>query len=128
MDFALTPEVIDLQDRPRRLIDTKIIPAESRIPRDVLAWNSLRADLQAEAREIGLFLPQLGPEWGGLGLDWRTCAVIFEEAGRSIIGPQALNCAAPDEGNMHLLERVATPAQKERYLQGLAEGRIRSCF
>jgi len=54
--------------------------------------------------------------------------VAFEEAGYSPLGPVALNVAAPDEGNMHLLEAVATPAQKERWLRPLATATIRSCF
>ena len=58
----------------------------------------------------------------------RGQAVIFEEAGYSLLGPQALNCAAPDEGNMHLLSVVATPEQRERYLAPLAAGDVRSCF
>lgn len=67
-------------------------------------------------------------ELGGLGLDTRGMAVVFEEAGYSVLGPQALNCAAPDEGNMHLLSVVATPEQRERYLHPLARGQARSCF
>jgi acyl-CoA dehydrogenase len=55
-------------------------------------------------------------------------AVVLEEAGYSLLGPQALNCAAPDEGNMHLLHRIATPEQRDRFLQPLAAGDIRSCF
>ena len=55
-------------------------------------------------------------------------AVCFEEAGYSPLGPVALNIFAPDEGNMHLLEAVATPVQKERWLRPLAAGEIRSCF
>nr|MCU0493448.1 acyl-CoA dehydrogenase family protein [Chloroflexaceae bacterium] len=82
----------------------------------------------AAAREAGLFLPHLGQEWGGLGLHWRACAVVFEEAGRSLLGPQALNCSAPDEGNMHLLAKIATAAQKEQYLRPLAAGATRSAF
>jgi acyl-CoA dehydrogenase len=54
--------------------------------------------------------------------------LIFEAAGRSPLGPVALNCAAPDEGNMHLLLRAATPQQRSRYLDPLARGEIRSCF
>jgi acyl-CoA dehydrogenase len=67
-------------------------------------------------------------EWGGLELDMREMCVVFEEAGRSMIGPLALNCSAPDEGNMHLLEVVASEEQKEKYLRPLVEGSIRSCF
>jgi acyl-CoA dehydrogenase len=128
MDFALSPELAALQARTRRFVDEVVIPAERRMPgHDTAAWATLRAELQTAAREAGLYLPQLPAAYGGLGLDWRSCAVIFEEAGRSLLGPQALNCAAPDEGNMHLLERVATPEQRERYLRPLAEG-ARSCF
>src|SRR5579859_6259860 len=128
MDFTLSPQQVELQQRTKRFVDSVVIPLERQAPRDTMSWNSLRADLQAEARDANLFLPQLGSEWGGLGLDWRTCAVVFEEAGRSLLGPQALNCAAPDEGNMHLIERIGTAPQKERYLEPVASGRARSCF
>ncbi len=128
MDLSLSPQLVELQQRTRTFIDEVVIPAEPSIPRDALEWDELRAQLQIHARAAGLFLPQLGREWGGLGLNWRERAVVFEEAGRSLLGPQALNCAAPDEANMHLLERVAAPAQKERYLRPLAAGEIRSCF
>ncbi|GAA0669546.1 hypothetical protein GCM10009535_56730 [Streptomyces thermocarboxydovorans] len=53
---------------------------------------------------------------------------MFEEAGYSLFGSLALNIAAPDERNMHMLEAIATPTQKERYLRPLADGRVRSCF
>jgi acyl-CoA dehydrogenase len=128
IDFSLTSEQADLKERTRQFVDEIVIPLESRMPHDIFAWNGLRADLHAEAREAGLFLPQMSTEWGGLGLDWRSCAIVFEEAGRSLLGPQALNCAAPDGGNMHLLERVATDAQKELYLRPLAGGQTRSSF
>ncbi len=128
MDFSLSPELLDLQARTRRFIDEIVIPAEARLPRDVTEWVELRGELQQAARAARLFAPHVAHEYGGLGLNWRECAVIFEEAGRSLLGPQALNCAAPDEGNMHLLAQIASPAQKEKYLRPLAEGRIRSCF
>jgi acyl-CoA dehydrogenase len=79
-------------------------------------------------RSAGLFAPQVSEQLGGLGLDLRGQAVVLEEAGYSLLGPHALNCAAPDEGNMHLLAEVATPEQRARYLEPLAAGRIRSCF
>lgn len=128
MDFELSPHLIDLQKRTRRFVDDVVIPAEPRLPQDVADWQELRGELQAAARAAGLFAPQVPREYGGLGLNWRDCAVLFEEAGRSLLGPQALNCAAPDEGNMHMLEKIATPAQKERYLRPLAQGEVRSCF
>lgn len=128
MDFTLSPEVLALQERTHQFIDQIVIPAEKRILHDESAWHSLRVELQDEARAAGLFAPHMNPEWGGLGLNWRDCSVIFEEAGRSMLGPQALNCSAPDEGNMHLLERVGTAGQRERYLRPLAKGDTRSCF
>jgi acyl-CoA dehydrogenase len=128
VDFSLSPDLQTLQERTRRFVDGVVIPYESNFPHDEQEWSTLRRELQRQAREAGLFLPQLESEWGGLGLNWRECAVIFEEAGRSLLGPQALNCAAPDEGNMHLIEVVGTPAQKERYLRPLAAGEIRSSF
>jgi acyl-CoA dehydrogenase len=128
MDFTLSPEIAALQERTRRFVDEVLIPEERAIPHEAAEWNALRARLQAQAREAGLFLPHLGGRWGGLGLDWRACAVVFEEAGRSLLGPQALNIAAPDEGNMHLLAKIATSTQQKRYLAPLASGATRSCF
>jgi acyl-CoA dehydrogenase len=84
--------------------------------------------LQQAAREAGLFAPRVPREHGGLGLDWRDSALVFEAAGRSLLGPQALNCAAPDEGNMHLLHAVGSAAQQARYYAPLARGQVRSAF
>jgi acyl-CoA dehydrogenase len=75
-----------------------------------------------------VFAPTAPIDVGGLGLDHRAQAVVLEEAGRSLLGPMAINCAAPDEGNMLLLDKVATPDQRGQYLTPLAQGRVRSCF
>lgn len=88
----------------------------------------MRARLQRDAKDAGVFAPHVSAEYGGHGLDMRARAVVFEEAGYSLFGPMALNVAAPDEGNMHMLERIATPEQKERFLRPLATGEVRSCF
>ena len=128
MEFSLSPELINLKERTRKFVNEIVIPAEPRVPQDIEDWRDLRDELQDAARDAGLFAPHIPQEYGGLGLNWRDCSVIFEEAGRSLLGPQALNCAAPDEGNMHMLEKIASPAQKEKYLRPLAEGKIRSCF
>jgi acyl-CoA dehydrogenase len=128
MDFSLSPEQRSLQERTRRFIDEVVIPREQEAPLDNSGWDTLRSQLQSAAREAGLFLPHMSPAWGGMGLDWRTSTLVFEEAGRSLLGPQALNCSAPDEGNMHLLDKIGMPEQKERYLQPLAAGATRSAF
>src|SRR5262245_35534401 len=101
IDFSLEPEVAELRDRVRLFIRDAVVPAEERDTGIHGTDEGLRRDLQEAARSAGVFAPQVTPELGGLGLDHRGQAVIFEEAGYSLLGPQALNCAAPDEGNMH---------------------------
>jgi acyl-CoA dehydrogenase len=118
-----------IAERVRAFVRDVVIPAE---PRDEGSEHGpaaeLRAELQTAARAAGLFAPHVGTAFGGLGLDVRAQAVVFEEAGYSLLGPLALNCSAPDEGNMHLLEAVASAEQKERYLRPLAAGDVRSAF
>jgi acyl-CoA dehydrogenase len=128
IDFSLPPEVEELKERTRRFVRDVVIPAEPRDPGGHGLDPNLRAELQEAARSAGLLSPHVSKEYGGLGLDMRGQSAVFEDAGYSLLGPQALNCAAPDEGNMHLLELVATEAQKQRYLAPLAAGQTRSCF
>ncbi len=128
MDFSFSPQLLELKERTRQFIDEIVIPAERRMPERADEGFELRDELQRAAKYAELFAPHMSKEYGGLGLNWRDCSVLFEEAGRSLLGPQALNCAAPDEGNMHMLEKIASPAQKEKYLRPLAQGQVRSCF
>jgi acyl-CoA dehydrogenase len=128
IDFSLDPELIALRDRVRAFIRDVVMPAEQHDAGTHGPDDDLRRDLQQEAKRAQLFAPHVSKEFGGLGLDARSMAVVFEEAGYSLLGPQALNCAAPDEGNMHLLAHIATDAQKDRYLLPLAAGEVRSCF
>jgi acyl-CoA dehydrogenase len=129
MDFTLSAELRDLQQRTRQFIAEEVIPLETD-PRQHAHGpeESLRDELVARARRAGLLTPHASREHGGLGLDHRAKAIVFEEAGYSPLGPVALNIQAPDEGNIHLMEEVCTPAQKQRWLQPLVDGRIRSCF
>ncbi|MGQ0698052.1 MAG: acyl-CoA dehydrogenase family protein [Panacagrimonas sp.] len=129
MDFSLSPELLELQARTRRFIAEEVIPLE-KDPRQHAHGpeDALRHELVARARRAGLLTPHASIELGGLGLSHIAKAIVFEEAGYSPLGPLALNVHAPDEGNIHLMEEVATPAQKERWLRPLVEGRIRSCF
>jgi len=119
----------DLCARVRRFVEEVAIPAESpAIARDVTALDRCVARLRVQAREAGLYAPQLPREWGGLGLGWRALAQVLEEAGRGFLGPAALNCAAPDQPNMLTLLRLGTPAQLERFLGPLVRGERRACF
>ncbi len=128
ISFELSDPQRELQLATAEFISGEVIPREDALNQpDSAPWQMVQ-DLRSKAREAGVYGPQIPPRWGGLGLDWRTCALIFEEAGASLLGPLALNCAAPDEGNMHLLSQVANPEQREQYLAPLARGEIRSCF
>jgi acyl-CoA dehydrogenase len=129
IDLTPDPAVADLAARTSAFVDAVVAPEEQRLAGVATdGGEPLRLRLQEAAREAGVFAPHVARDYGGHGLDMRGRAVVFEEAGRSLLGPLALNIAAPDEGNMHLLEAVATEEQKERYLRPLAEGRIRSSF
>jgi acyl-CoA dehydrogenase len=129
MDFSLSPELLELRDRVRRFIADEVIPLE-RDPRQTAHGPSeeLRLELVARARAAGLLTPHACPELGGLGLSHLAKAVAFEEAGYSTLGPTAMNIAAPDEANIHLMEVVGSEAQKARWLKPQVQGRIRSCF
>ena len=129
MDFSLSPKLLELQQRTRQFIADEIIPLE-KDPRQSAHGPSeeLRHELVALARRAGLLTPHASPELGGMGLTHIEKAVVFEESGYSPLGPVAMNIHAPDEGNIHLMEQVATPEQKERWLAPLVAGHIRSCF
>src|SRR4051794_8740034 len=122
-----SPSVAELAERTARFVREVVVPVEERSG-GVAPDDAVRCDLQAAARAAGVFAPHVSAEFGGHGLDMRDRAVVFEEAGWSLFGPLACNIAAPDEGNMHLLEAVATAEQKERYLRPLATGAVRSSF
>jgi len=129
MDFTLSDELLNLQQKTRHFIAEEIIPMEND-PRQTSHGPSelLRQALVEKARTIGLLTPHASEEMGGLGLSHMAKAIVFEEAGYSPLGPVALNIHAPDEGNVHLMEVVATAAQKERWLRPLVQGKTRSCF
>ena len=123
MDFTLDPAMLELRDRVAEFVRVDVIPAESEA-----LTPELVGKLRAKARRAGVFAPQLTPELGGLGLGTVGMCVVFEQSGRSFLGPVAMHCAAPDEGNMHLLAHHANEAQRAQYLTPLIEGKIHSCF
>jgi acyl-CoA dehydrogenase len=129
MDFTHPPALLALKAEVDAFIRRDVIPFESD-PR----WTShgptdaLRRDLNAKAKSAGLLAVHVSKEFGGRGLTHAEKAVVLEAAGYSMLGPVALHCHAPDEGNIHLLDLVATPSQKDKYLRPLATGVTRSCF
>ena len=113
----------------RHFIDTEAIPRENpAIAHDVEALDRVTVELRMIAIDQGIYAPQLPESMGGLGLSWRDLSVVIEAAGRSFLGPVAMNCAAPDQPNMLTLMDCGTPAQCERYLAPLVRGDVRSCF
>src|SRR5438876_3783019 len=129
MDFTIPDELVELKERTERFVRDEILPREAD-PRLTPhgPTEEFRRELIERARKAGLLSPHVGREWGGLGLDHRGKAVVFEAAGYSPLATIAMNIFAPDEANMHLLEQVAEERQKEEWLRPLAQGRIRSCF
>src|ERR1700756_3473352 len=129
MDFSLSDDLAELKQRTERFVREQIIPYENDARQTAHGpAEELRRELVGLSRRAGLLSPHVGREWGGLGLDHRVQAVVFEAAGYSPLGPVALNCFAPDEANMHLLEEVAEQHQNEKWPRQLAAGEIRSCF
>ena len=129
MDFHLSTELLQLRERVRTFITEEVVPLETD-PRAGAHGPSeaLRRELVERARVAGLLTPHASIAMGGMGLSHVAKAVVFEEAGYSWLGPTALNIHAPDEGNIHLMEEVATPAHRERWLRPQVAGKTRSCF
>lgn len=129
IDFSLPAELVELRDRVRLFIEEKIVPLESDARQTPHGpTEEMRLEMVVLARKAGLLSPHGPKEYGGLGLDHRGMAVVFEAAGWSPLGPLALNIQAPDEGNTNLLNQVATPAQKKKFLEPLVRGEIRTVF
>jgi acyl-CoA dehydrogenase len=135
MDFAPSKRSLELQDRLEAFMDECVYPSEEVFGRqlaesgDPHAYPAVLDELKAEARSRGLwnlFLPY-ETEWTD-GLSNLDYAPLAEITGRSPLGPESINCSAPDTGNMELLTMFATDAQKDRWLRPLLEGEIRSCF
>ena len=131
MDFALSPEIDALRLKTRAFIEDCVLPVEADPanydPHENIAPEPL-ARLRAEAKTRGLWAPQVPAASGGLGLSVAEYAAIYEEANRSLFGPVSMNCAAPDDGNMTVMAKVATPEQQAKWLQPIVEGRVQSAF
>jgi acyl-CoA dehydrogenase len=134
MDFEPSARAHDFGARLRTFIDERVIPAEEtyeqqlRDAGDAHAHPPVMEELKAEARSLGLWNlfhpdPEFGPALTNL-----EYAPLAELTGRSHIGPEAVNCAAPDTGNMEVLTEFGTAEQKDRWLRPLLDGEIRSAF
>lgn len=129
MDFTIPDHVQQITRRVRQFIDSEVIPVEhyahnthEEFPLEVLH------EVRRKAKAAGLWAPTMPTELGGMGLTLQEIVPVFEAAGRSLLGPAAIQCNAPDEGNMHLLHNFANAEQRERYLKPLVNGDIFSAF
>ena len=131
MDFTLSPEVEELRKGYAAFVAEHVLPLEGD-PASYDEHENIRLDLlddlRGKAKDAGLWAPQMPKARGGQGLGPVGMAACYEAMGRSIFGPVTFNCAAPDDGNMFVLERVATEAQKDRWLQPIVDGTVRSAF
>lgn len=128
-DFTPTELERDLEERTERFVREVVIPYETDARQTAHGpTTELVNELRDHARAAGLLAPQASKEWGGRGLTHRETATVLRASGYSLLGPIAMNCMAPDEGNMHLLDVVATADQKKKYLAPLVAGTIRSAF
>jgi acyl-CoA dehydrogenase len=131
VDFRIAPEIEDYRQRISAFVESEILPLEA----DRACYDGhgnialpLLDELRSKARARGLWCLQLKRGNGGAGLSKVGLAVCYEEMNRSIFGPVVFNAAAPDDGNMQVLEKLGTAEQKERWLKPIAEGKVRSAF
>ncbi|MFE3759648.1 acyl-CoA dehydrogenase family protein [Nocardia tengchongensis] len=129
IDFSIPADLAAERDRVRQFVIDKIVPFE-RDPRLTAHGpnDDLRQEMVELARAEKLLTIQAPVELGGRGLTHVEQAVLYEAAGWSTLGPVAMNCAAPDEGNMFLLSKIANPEQTQRFLQPVIDGHQRSVF
>jgi acyl-CoA dehydrogenase len=136
MDFGYDATTLELRERLRTFMEDFVYPAEERFRAEIAAASDPWAtppvieELKREARSQdlwNLFLPAVHGR--GAGLTNVQYAPLAEITGRNPwLAPEALNCSAPDTGNMELLSLFGTPAQQEQWLEPLLEGEIRSAF
>lgn len=131
MDFSLPPDLDDYRRRVRAFVADEILPVET----DRTNWDEHEniaeaplAALRAKVKAAGLWALSMPRERGGQGLPLVGVAACYEEMNRSIFGPVCFNGSAPDDGNMRVLNMVGTQAQKERWLQPIIDGTVRSAF
>ncbi|MGI9381398.1 MAG: acyl-CoA dehydrogenase family protein, partial [Methyloligellaceae bacterium] len=131
MDFTLSAEIRDYRDRIRAFVDTHLIPIEN--DKSVLDDHEMIAEpvllkLREQARSENLWALQMPKSRGGGELSKVGMSVCYEEMARSPFGPVVFNAAAPDDGNMMILEKVLPEDMKSGWLQPIVDGQSRSSF
>jgi len=129
MDFTLSPATEDIRKRIRAFVEHYLLALEAD-PESFDEHQNINQDplgkMREKAKSEGLWALAMPTERGGQGLDTVSMAVCYEEMNRSIFGPVVFNAAAPDDGNMIVLNKVGTEAQKDKWLQPIIDGTVRS--
>ncbi len=135
MDFDHTPKVKELMTRVQDFMDKYVYPAETVYADQMEAFGDNRwqvipvvEDLKAKAKAEGLWNLFLPDSEGGFGLTNLEYAPLAEIMGHVLFASEVFNCSAPDTGNMETIERYGSPALKDKWLQPLLDGDIRSAF
>ena len=129
MNFDVSEEMQTLLQMVRSFMDAEVIPLEGEMLHgDQATLNTAVAAAQDKVRQMGVWAANHPVELGGLGLSMVEHGLLSEALGRSPLGHLIFGVQAPDAGNVEILHRHATDAQRERYLRPLVEGKIRSCF
>ncbi len=129
MDFAVSPKMEDLLGKVRAFVQEELYPLEPQVLNEGFASVlPILQEKRKKVRELGLALPQIEKEHGGLGLSVLEHGLVQAELAKTFVGVYCFNCQAPDAGNMEILIKYGTPEQQERYLKPLLAGEIRSCF
>ena len=129
MGFDVSPEVQMILNTMDAFVREELIPLERHfLNHDFATLMPLLEGKRQQAKNLGLWLPQIPLEYGGMGLTLLEHGFVSEVLGRSLLGHYAFNCQAPDAGNMEILIEYGTDEQKERFLKPLLAGQIRSCF
>lgn len=129
MDFAISPKMEDILAKVRAFVQEELYPLEPQIMNE--GFGSVLPVLKEKrkkVREMGLALPQIEKEYGGMGLSVLEHGLVQAELAKTFTGVYTFNCQAPDAGNMEILIKYGTPEQQEKYLKPLLAGEIRSCF
>ena len=129
MDFTLTPEINDMCRRIRSFVDEHLLPIESD-PTIYDEYESIRKELldalRVKAKAAGIWALSMPKERGGAGYNTVGMAACYEEMNRALFGPAVFNAAAPDDGNMFVLNRLGNDRQKEKWLQPIIDGDVSS--
>lgn len=129
MDFEISDKMKTVTGMIREFVDRELIPQEPEfMNKDFREMIPVLEEKRAMVKKMELWAPNHPVEYGGMGLDLMEHALVSEELGRSPIGHYVFGCQAPDAGNIEILHKYGSPAQKEKYLRPLVEGKIRSCF